>query len=200
MLAASLISALTCCTFLLHKVRWYLYERKKETLLREESLRQAAGSVAELLRDIMDAASLSGENDRLLRQRIRRMLCVDSQCRPGDLLRLFPAIADLRYHGIMQHLVHDHPRLHPDDLILCSLICLDFPAHSIQTIYRHAHTGSYYNRRSRLRNRLDMTEEDGSLRQFLVARIEELAGEPTLKKPEKEWVLAQKLLTLKVDI
>lgn len=72
------------------------------------------------------------------------------------------AFADLqyvvneKYFGIIDHLKKHYPNLAKSDLDFCSMICFGFTANSIRLIYGHTNLESIFQRRSRLRERLNI--------------------------------------------
>ena len=73
-------------------------------------------------------------------------------------------------NGIMAYLAEKFPELSKSDLEFCSLICLGFPSHTMQTIYELNNSTSYYNRRKRLRTKLHI-DTSSNLETFIKEQI-----------------------------
>ena len=66
-----------------------------------------------------------------------------------------------------------------DDVMLCSLISMGFPTHAIATIFRLTNEMSIYNKRERLRTRLEM-EEGSNLTDYLDEKVALLRNQKAL--------------------
>ena len=138
----------------------------------------AVESVVAILREIADATSLSGDNPQLLLTKMRRYLFSDPSANPHSVVGRMRSLADLHCNGVISTLEKSHPKLQEEDLTLCSLICLRFSPISIQKIYSQSNPGSYYNRRSRLRRRIGLSEGGATLETYLVNMVSEHSARP----------------------
>ncbi len=127
-----------------------------------------------MIKDLTETAAQCGDDPKLLMRKFNNYLFTgpDGQ---QSILRHIQPIANYQCHGIIEFLRDISPKLSEDDLTFCSLLCLGFAPNSIQMIYGQSNPASFYNRRSRLRRRLGVTDGDRALETLLSEMIAELA-------------------------
>lgn len=131
-----------------------LYEALEERLLAMRSMVEKAVGMkpAEFLR------------------RFREAMTENTKSRNG--LSDLQYVVNKKYCGIIDYLKIHYPGLSKQDLDLCSLLCFGFSQHGICFLYDYDDIGSFYNKRSRLRQKLGIPQ-DSSIEEF----IEELLGQ-----------------------
>ncbi|HOG41457.1 MAG TPA: hypothetical protein PLI69_02835 [Bacteroidales bacterium] len=147
--------------------------RKKEA--DEEYLAQALNNVIQMVIGIMDCISLSPENANLLHSKIRSYFLTTLRDR-NNIFYEMDYLADKCQYGLISRLKEEYPSLTKDDVTLCSLISMGFPTHAIATIFRLTNEMSIYNKRERLRTRLEMAE-GANLKDFLEEKAEMLRNQ-----------------------
>jgi len=171
------------CLVFAEKIIW---KDKKTT----ESTSLVLEYLTDLLCDLLDIAAISGENPVLLLDGFRKFLHGDLP-NGSTLLPYLQPMANFKCHGIIDYLKANYENLSETELTFCAMICLRFPPHGIQMIYRQGHPASLYNRRFRLRKKLGLTEGDSSLEIFLEELEIQLARkeqkEIEMLKPRKFW-------------
>jgi len=138
-----------------------------------QSLR-AVETVIDITRDLMDTASICGDNPHLLLRKVRMYLFIDPKESPKSLIRKMPEIADFTHRGIITFLRAEHPHLRDEDLLICSLLILRFPAHTVQMLFNYTNPGSYYNTKSRIRQKLKLPKDEPSLEHHLETLCEKM--------------------------
>lgn len=178
-IAAIIVSAfiitLTNCLRLRKKHRAevrFLQQRLEE----QEALpREVLDYTVRILDSLMETAALSGDNPQLLMTKLRRFIFTGDESRQG-IIRYMQPIANFQCHGIVDLLRDINPRLTEDDLTFCSLLCLGFAPNSIQMLYGQSNPASFYNRRSRIRKKLGVTDNDRSLESLLAEMVSSLSS------------------------
>jgi heme exporter protein D len=131
----------------------------------DEKLSTTLSRVMQIVIGIMDCISLSPENATLLHSKVRSYFLTTLRDK-GNVFYEMDYLADKCQCGLITRLKEEHPSLTKDDVMLCSLISLGFPTHAIATIFRLTNEMSIYNKRERLRTRLEM-EEGSNLMDYL---------------------------------
>lgn len=85
-------------------------------------------------------------------------------------------LADYQCYGIITHLRNNYPELTADELSVCAMICLGISSETSRTILKMSNPASFYNMRSRIRRKIDCTDDGTTLDK----QLESIAGE--LKK------------------
>lgn len=76
-------------------------------------------------------------------------------------------VVNRKYHGMIDYLREHYPELNKHDLDLCGLMCLGFSQQGICFMYGYDDVGSFYNRRSRLRRKLQLPT-DARIEEFIM--------------------------------
>lgn len=134
----------------------------------------AVETVIDMMRDLMDTAAICGDNPHLLLRKIRMYLFIDPRESPKSIIRQMPEIADFTHNGIITFLRAENPHLRDEDLFICSLLILRFPAHTVQMLFNYSNPGSYYNTKSRIRQKLRLAKDKHSLEGYLEALCEKM--------------------------
>jgi len=132
----------------------------------------------ETTKSILDNAFLSGDNPQLLYIRIRKYLLLEPS-NQESIVRNISKTANLYQSGIIEYIGKKYPTLNKEDLDFCSLITLGFPAHSIQLLYSHTNSSSYYNKRTRLRRKMSITSEQ-NLETHIASLMHEMKNQGTV--------------------
>lgn len=82
-------------------------------------------------------------------------------------------IVNQKYFGIIDYLKARYPDLNKHDLDLCALMCFGFSHAGICYLYDYSTLGSFYNKRSRLRRKLHLSQEE-KIEDFISRQIAEL--------------------------
>ncbi len=82
-------------------------------------------------------------------------------------------IVNQKYFGIIDHLKAQYPDLNKHDLDLCALMCFGFSHAGICYLYDYSDLGSFYNKRSRLRRKLQLPQSC-KIEDFIQRKISEL--------------------------
>lgn len=87
-------------------------------------------------------------------------------------------VVNKNYHGIIDYLEANYPRLTRQDLDLCSLLCFGFSQYGICYIYE-TEMQTFYNKRHRLRERLGL-KQNQKIEVFIQELIQKLGQEESL--------------------
>lgn len=87
------------------------------------------------------------------------------------------AIANLFCHGIIRRLGQLYPSLSKRELCYCGFICLGFSPESIRILYNHTNVYSIYTMRSKIRNKLGITNNSLNLETHILKMMEILKSE-----------------------
>lgn len=82
-------------------------------------------------------------------------------------------IVNQKYYGIIDYLKSAYPELNKHDLDLCALMCFGFSQAGICYLYDYSDLGSFYNKRSRLRRKLQLSQSC-RIEDFIQRTISEL--------------------------
>lgn len=82
-------------------------------------------------------------------------------------------IVNQKYFGIIDHLKARYPDLNKHDLDLCALMCFGFSHAGICYLYDYSAPGAFYNKRSRLRRKLQLPQNQ-KIEDFIRQQIGEL--------------------------
>lgn len=139
----------------------------------QQSIR-AVETVIDMMRDLMDTAAICGDNPHLLQRKIRMYLFIDPKESPKSIIRKIPEIADFMHGGIISYLRTEYPLLRDEELFICSLLILRFPAHALQLLFNYSNPGSYYNKKCRIRQKMRLPKDETSLEHYLEALCEKI--------------------------
>lgn len=93
-------------------------------------------------------------------------------------------VVNKKFGGVVDYLRKTYPSLRPHDLDLCCMICFGFSPSGICFIYGYEDIGSFYNKRSRLRQKLQLTDEQ-KLEDFFADLCARLKADKA--EQEKKW-------------
>jgi len=144
----------------------------------DEKLSKTLNKVMQMVIGIMDCVSLSPENATLLHSKVRSYFLTTLRDK-NNIFYDMDYLADKCHCGLITRLKEEHPSLTKDDVMLCSLISMGFPTHAIVTIFRLTNEMSIYNKRERLRTRLEM-EEGSNLTDYLDEKVALLRSQKAL--------------------
>lgn len=144
----------------------------------DERLSKTLNKVMQMVIGIMDCVSLSPENATLLHSKVRSYFLTTLRDK-SNIFYDMDYLADKCHYGLITRLKEEHPLLTKDDVMLCSLISMGFPTHAIATIFRLTNEMSIYNKRERLRTRLEM-EEGSNLTDYLDEKVALLRNQKAL--------------------
>lgn len=127
------------------------------------------------LDEFLTVASAAENNPKLFKEHFDRFFNISVNKKNhmlGDLLD----VVNENYHHIIDHLRQQYPTLIYEELALCALICMGFSSSSIGVIFGNTKSTSIYNRRYRLRKKLNIPP-DMQIERFLNERIELLSSQ-----------------------
>lgn len=157
--------------FTFEKTKKLYKECYKRFRINEEELMNALSCRVEAVKQVMDIASLSGTNANLLYSKIQHY--INAPHHGTNLAKNMTIVANLLCYGLADYLRDNYPKLSENDIEICALLALGFPAHSIENMYNYSNTNSYYNRRARIRKKINL-HETTNLEPTLLAIIKEL--------------------------
>lgn len=94
-------------------------------------------------------------------------------------------VVNKKFGGVVDYLRKNYPSLRTHDLDLCCMICFGFSPSGICFIYGYEDIGSFYNKRSRLRQKLQLTDEQ-KLEDFFADLCARLKADEA--EQEKKWM------------
>ena len=179
--------------------RRYRKVREEHTLLKQEldNLHQIYDDLSDRLLHVRQMLDHSNERESKVSKAIEERLSGLHQLveklpaiKPANFVREFKrymavdtnsqyALYDLqyivnqKYSGIIDHLKSSYPDLNKHDLDLCALMCFGFSHAGICYLYDYSTLGSFYNKRSRLRRKLHLSQEE-KIEDFIHRQIAEL--------------------------
>ncbi len=107
------------------------------------------------IRRMIEIAGTSGDNGELFLKKFKSYIHLEN----GKSLQLFTnlqELVNLYFNGIVDYLKKHYSNLSNEDLNLCCLIYLKIPANGIQLICNYTSSDSFYNRRSKIRQRMGL--------------------------------------------
>lgn len=201
MILILIVSALSVVLIGYVWIRRYRKIRKERTLLKQEldNLHQVYNDLSNRFLHVKQTLDHSNERESKMSKAIEERLSGLHQLieklptiKPANFVREFKrymavdtssqyALYDLqyivnqKYSGIIDHLKARHPDLNKHDLDLCALMCFGFSHAGICYLYDYSTLGSFYNKRSRLRRKLQLSQEE-KIEDFIHRQIAELSG------------------------
>lgn len=139
---------------------------------KNQRLQQAISNNYSLLGNFLTTASATENNPKLFKENFDHFFNITDKKEGaifGDLLN----VVNENYYGIIDYLKANYPTLIYEELALCALICLGFSASSIGVVFGNTKASSIYNRRYRLRKKLQ-TPADIQVETFIYQIVEEL--------------------------
>ena len=118
----------------------------------------------ELMREVIDAALLTGCRPDVLARDLRNRLRLDSG---RSLVKDCPLFADVRFDGLSDYLERHYPRLNGEERLLCCCIALGLPSDNLRLLLQHENNNSFYNRTGRIRRKLGLTNRRITVEEFL---------------------------------
>ena len=199
MILILIISALVVVLIGYAWTRRYRKVREERTLLKQEldNLHQIYDDLSERFLHVRQMLDCSNERESKVSKAIEERLSGLHQLveklpaiKPANFVREFKrymavdtnsqyALYDLqyivnqKYSGIIDHLKSRYPDLNKHDLDLCALMCFGFSHAGICYLYDYSTLGSFYNKRSRLRRKLHLSQEE-KIEDFISRQIAEL--------------------------
>ncbi|NMB37717.1 MAG: hypothetical protein GX993_06755 [Bacteroidales bacterium] len=152
------------------KFREEIFKQLQNKKADDEKLSKTLGKLIHVIVGLMDCISLSPDNAMLLYSKVKTFF-LSSLKDKNNVFYEMEYLADKCQYDLISTLKEEFPSLKKSDIKLCSLISLGFPTHSLITIFRLTHDTTIYNKRERLRSRLEMKEGD-NLMDFLKDKVE----------------------------
>ena len=172
----------TGLSFLLFRRQAARSERERQRLLTEyvseqERLNAAASQLLEFLVDIVNAASLGGENEYLLAKRLNLILSVNRG--EGRTLRdAFTRLADFCCAGFITSLTEQCPELTINERSICGMMVIGMEPGTICKVCGYEHEQTFYNKRKEIRRKLGLehpVQLDGYMREWIARLLRERA-------------------------
>lgn len=120
----------------------------------------------ELLRKVIDAALLSDCRPEVLARDLRNRLS-DEIGGEKSLVKDCLLFAEVRFDGIATYLKRRYPLLNRDEILLCCCFCLGLPTDDLRYLLGHENANSLYNRTSRIRRKIGLTNQRITVDSFL---------------------------------
>lgn len=120
----------------------------------------------ELLRKVIDAALLSDCRPEVLARDLRSRLSEEIGGEKS-LVKDCLLFADVRFNGIATYLKRRYPLLNRDEILLCCCFCLGLPTDDLRYLLGHENANSLYNRTSRIRRKIGLTNQRITVDDFL---------------------------------
>lgn len=173
--------------FVLTIIGFYVYYRvvEKDSKLEEQIesvgkknivLQQALNHNLISLDEFLTTASATENNPELFRENFNRFFDITTQRKGNNMFGSLLDVVNENYHHIIDYLKENYPKLIYEELALCALLCLNFSASSIGIIFGNTKASSIYNRRYRLRKKLNITA-DVQIETFISQIVEKLSEE-----------------------
>lgn len=189
--------------------RWRVRMREKERQARAE-LEALQRSYSQMCTQLENLKLHDGGKDeqesqlyKALEERLiglRDLMLVFQMGKPSDFAKNFKkytevnlhsryALSELqfvvnrKYYGMVDYLRRHYPELNKHDLDLCCLMCFGFSQQGICFMYGYDDVGSFYNRRSRLRRKLNLPS-DARIEDFIADLMRQLAAEKQHEEAE----------------
>lgn len=160
------------------------YQRIKEESSKndEKTLRflQAFESRLGQMRDIMDIAYTTESKPAHFHNKFKEYINAGS--REKNAFEDLQYVVNEKYCGIIDYLKQHYPLLTKSDLDFCSMLCFGFSANSIRLIYGHTNLDSIFQKRSKLREKMDIPPHI-QLDPFIQKLKEELQKKASQKHP-----------------
>lgn len=168
-----ILTTVICINQLRQKKNYILFKEFKDRVDTKENannyvVREMVGTI----KTILDIASLCNNNPQLFYTKFKKQLLFDPSYEES-IVKNISKLANLYYDGIVDYMKTKHPNLTKEELDFSSMIALDIPSHSMQTLYNQTNTTSYYNRRTRLRRTLGIGS-DRNLDTYITSLVLEM--------------------------
>lgn len=176
-LLTTIVLTLILCRFRRRKIRFReeIFKQLQNKKEDDEKLSEILKKLIYMIVGIMDCIALSPENAMLLHSKVR-LYFLSSLNDKNNVFYDMEYLADKCQYDLISTLKEEFPSLKKSDIKLCSLISLGFPTHSLSTIFHLTNESTIYNKRERLRSRLQMKEGE-NLMDFLNDKEESLRSQ-----------------------
>ena len=124
------------------------------------------------LDDFLTKASATENNPTFFKENFNNFFNISTNKKDNIMGNLLDVVNENYYH-IIDQLKADYPNLIYEELALCAMICMGFSSSSIGIIFGNTKASSIYNRRYRLRKKLNIPQ-DIQIETFLHNTIEML--------------------------
>lgn len=142
---------------------------------RSQTLFMLLGNRIQSLKQLLEWASIYEKNTDNFYKRFKEHIKVAAG-NNKELADDVIAIANLSCHGVIDYLYKLHPTLSRHELCYCGFICLGFSPESIRILYNHTNPYSIYTMRSKIRNKLGITNNSSlDLEAYIVNEMKKSA-------------------------
>ena len=124
------------------------------------------------LRSLLTESNTSKSS--ILVKKFREYITVNANS--GYALSDLQFVVNKKYFGIVDYLKSAYPELNKHDLDLCCLLCFGFTQYGICYMYNYSDIASFYNKRSRLRRKLQLPQ-DYKIEDFIKNTLKQLSQE-----------------------
>lgn len=143
---------------------------------KSQALFEILGNRIRSLQQILEWASKYEKNTDAFYNQVKEHIRLASG-KNRELAEDVIAIANLSCHGIIDHLTTLYPTLSQHELSYCGFICLGFSPESIRILYNHTNIYSIYTMRSKIRNKLGVTNSSNNLETYILSLMKKLETE-----------------------
>lgn len=143
---------------------------------KSQALFEILGNRIRSLQQILEWASKYEKNTDAFYNQVKEHIRLASG-KNRELAEDVIAIANLSCHGIIDHLTTLYPTLSQHELSYCGFICLGFSPESIRILYNHTNIYSIYPMRSKIRNKLGVTNSSNNLETYILSLMKKLETE-----------------------
>lgn len=140
---------------------------------RSQTLFTLLGNRIKSLQQLLEWASVYEKNTENFYRHFKEHIKVAAG-KNRELAEDVIAIANLSCHGIIDHLRENYPTLSLHELCYCGFICLGFSSESIRILYNHTNVYSIYTMRSKIRNKLGLTNQAQNLEEYILYLMKKL--------------------------
>lgn len=132
----------------------------------ELKLRNMLEKRLDVIRQLMDITYRHSNNPNMFLKQFNQVMAYNSLDK--GVLNDITSIVNIKYPGLIDHIVSKYPKLSSDDLNLLSLVCFGFSPYEICVFYNIASTNALYVKRHRLITKLDIQcDLDGFIHQMM---------------------------------
>ena len=126
------------------------------------------------IQEIVDYLLLHENDPEKFKKKVRTAII---EAKKDEYFGELHEIVNSKFYGIADHLMSNHRSLSPDEITLCCLICFGFSNNQISILFGHTNSNSVFNKRHKLRRKLNLWPHYESLEEFISQTIETLKNQ-----------------------
>ena len=127
------------------------------------------------MQKIVDISMLSGENNALISEKIKKWILSYHSLQSYPPLNInIQELTNMCCGNVITYLKEKYPSLNNDELTICSYICLNFSSDQIRYVLDYKHEHSLYNKRHKIKCKIDnesQRELDVILKELIISRL-----------------------------